>query len=84
MRLCIFKWYYLSCTVILGSFLGIFRHIRALFKSILAHIQNYLYPWHIQDAGIFLSQNIYRLQGIFILPYYALSQKLHLGRLIQF
>ena len=26
MRLCIFKWYYLSCTVILGSFSGIFRH----------------------------------------------------------
>ena len=47
MHLSIFEWYYLSCTVILGSVSGIFRHIRALFKSILAHIQNFVYPWHI-------------------------------------
>ena len=32
--------------------------------------------------GIFLSQSIFRLQGIFIIPYQTFSQKLHLGRLI--
>ena len=34
------------------------RHIRALFKSILTHIQN---------PGIFLSQSTFRIQGIFII-----------------
>ena len=51
MGLCIYK-YYLACTVILGSVSGIFRHIRALFKSILRHIQNLVYLWHIQNPGI--------------------------------
>ena len=80
MRLCIYKCY-LACA---GSVSGIFRHSWALFKSILTHIQNLLYPSHIQNSGIFLSQSIIRLQGILIIPYQTFSQKLHLGRLIQF
>ena len=68
MHLCIYKCY-LVYTVILGSVSGIFRHIRALFKSILPHIQNLVYSWHIQNPGIFLSLSIYRLESIFIIPY---------------
>ena len=52
---------YLACTVILGSFSCIFRNIQALFKSILTHIQNLLYPWYILNPGIFPSQRIFRL-----------------------
>ena len=32
---------------------GKFRHIPALFKSILTHIQNLLYPWCIQNLAYF-------------------------------
>ena len=38
---------YLACTVILGSPSGKFGHIQALFKGILTHIQNLLYPWYV-------------------------------------
>ena len=44
---------YLACTVVLGSASSIFRHIQALFESILTHIQNLATnsePWHIQTA----------------------------------
>ena len=46
MRLCIYKWD-LSCTVIVGSALGLFRRIRALSKSILTHIQDFEYRWYV-------------------------------------
>ena len=59
-RLCIYKCY-LACTVILGSISCIFRHIQALFKSILTYIEHFVYPCEIQIPGIF------RLQGIFIM-----------------
>ena len=59
----------LACTVILGSVSGIFRYIQALFKSIPTHIQNLVYPCQIQNPGIFLLQSIFKLQGIFIIPY---------------
>ena len=68
MHLCIYKCY-LACTVILGSVSGIFRHIRALLKSILPHIQNLVYPWQIQKPGMFLSKSIFSLKGIFLIPY---------------
>ena len=68
MRLCIYK-FQLSCTLILGSASGLFRHIQALSKSSLTHIQNLEYRWHIHNPHIFLSQSIYRIQGIFIIPY---------------
>ena len=65
--LCIYKWY-LACTVNLGSVSGIFRHIQALFKSILTtHIQNLVYPCQIQNLRMF------RLQGIFIIPHFHKS-----------
>ena len=57
MYLC--KWY-LAWTAILGSVSGIFRYIQALFKSILTHIHNHVYHWHIQNPGIFLSQRMFR------------------------
>ena len=59
-----------------------FRHIQALFKSILTHIENLLHPWHIQNPGIFLSQSIFRLyihNNIL-----KIFKKLNLGRLMQF
>ena len=59
MHLCIYKCY-LTCTVILSSVSGIFRHIWESLKSILTHIQNFLYPSHIQNPGIFLSQSTFR------------------------
>ena len=68
MHLCIYKCY-IACIVILGSASAIFRHIPALFKSMITHIQNLVYPWHIQNPGIFLLQIILRLQGIFLIPY---------------
>ena len=37
--------------------------------NMLTHIQNFVYPWHIQNPVIFLSQNLFRLQGIFIILY---------------
>ena len=46
-----------------------FRHIQA-YSSIIkrqTHIQNLLYPWHIYNPGIFISQGIFRLQNIFII-----------------
>ena len=51
MRLCIYKCY-LACTVVLGSVSDISRHIQALFKSLLTHIQNLMFltysePWYI-------------------------------------
>ena len=46
MCLCIYK-RNLACIVILSSVSGIFRSIRALFKSILKHIQKRVYPWHV-------------------------------------
>ena len=53
MRLCIYKCY-LARTVILGSVSGIFRYIRALFKSIYIYAYSescvslvYSEPWHI-------------------------------------
>ena len=63
-------------TVILGSASGIFRHIQALLKSTLMHIQNLMYHCQIQNPGTFLSQSIFNLQGIFIIPYFY--AKLHL------
>ena len=78
--LCIHKCY-LTCTVVLGSTSDMFRHIQALFKSILTHIQNFLNPWHIQNPGMFLSQSIFRLYGIFTIL--NIFKKLKLGRLIQ-
>ena len=78
-RLCIYK-YYVASTVILGSVADIFRYIRAFLTSMLAHIKNLVYPWHIHIPGIFLSQSIFRLKDISIILF---SQKLHLGRLIQ-
>ena len=57
MRLCIYKCY-LACIVVLGSVSGIFGHIRALFKSILTHIQSLLYPWHIQNSDIHITKHI--------------------------
>ena len=47
-----------------------FRHVlthSSIFKSILTHIKNLLCSWHIQNPGIFLSQSIFRLYGIFII-----------------
>ena len=41
MRLCIYKCY-LACTVILRSVSSIFRHVQALFKSILAYSEPYV------------------------------------------
>ena len=38
---------YVTCKGILGPVSGMFRHIYALFKSILEHIENLRYPWHI-------------------------------------
>ena len=67
MRQCFHKCY-LAGTVILGSISVIIRHIRASFKSILTYTQNLVDPSHIQNPGIFLSQSISRLQGIFITP----------------
>ena len=32
---------------------GVFRHIQALFNNILTYIQNLIYPWHIQNLGVF-------------------------------
>ena len=51
---------YLDYTVILGSASGMLRHVQALFKSLLTHIQSFLCPWHIQIPDIFLSQSIFR------------------------
>ena len=75
---------YLACTVILGSALGLVRHVQALFKSILTHIQSFLHPWHIQNPGIFLSQSIFRLYVVFIITILNIFKKNKLGRLIQF
>ena len=76
-RLCIHRCY-LTCAVILCSVSSMLKHIQTLFKDILPHIQNIVYPYQIQNSGIF------RLQGIFILSYLTFSQKLHPGRLMQF
>ena len=78
MRLCIYKCY-LACTVsIAGSVSGIYRRIRAFLKNILTHIQNLVYPYHIQNPDIFLSQTYPRyIQN-------TISNIFHLGRLIQF
>ena len=58
LQICIYKCY-LACTVFLSSVSSTFRHVRALFTSILTHIQS---------PGIFLSQSTFRLQGIFVIP----------------
>ena len=47
--LCIYKCY-LACAVVLGSASG--TYIQAVFKSILTHIQNLVYPCQIQNPGI--------------------------------
>ena len=65
----------LACKVILGSASGMFRHNQTLFKSIFRTLC---------ILAIFLSQSIFRLYGIFIIPYQTFSQKLNLGRLVQF
>ena len=58
MRLCIYKCC-LACIVILDSVSGIFRHIRALFKSILTQIQNLVYPCiSLKDAILYGVFNI--------------------------
>ena len=45
----------------LGSASGIFRHTQTYL--------NLEYRWNIQNPGIFLSLSLYRLQGLFIIPY---------------
>ena len=45
--------------MILSSVSGKIRH-SALFRSIFTHIQNFLYPWYIQNLDIFKSSTIFR------------------------
>ena len=61
---CIYKCY-LSCTVIVGFVLGLFRHNRALFKSVLKHIQNLVYPWHSVPWHIPITKHIQTLRYIY-------------------
>ena len=63
-----FKKLMLINTNLILRVLGLFRHTRVLFKSILTHIYILVYLCHIHNPGTFQSQNIFRLRGIFIIP----------------